>query len=128
MAVKKMRLFVYGTLKRKGRMRALTSARLAEPRPGVLRGYRKYDTGAGYPVIFPDPDREVEGLIWEIEADALAYIDHYEGADRVPPVYFRREEQVECEGETLTAQVYVGNPAAFPDLLSNQADSPPSIP
>ena len=109
------RLFTYGTLMRRGRLEALTSARLPAPRPAVLEGYRKYDTGQGYPIILPESGHRVEGLLWEVEEQTLGYIDHYEGVDEEPPFYFRRQVEVDAGGERTSAWVYVGNPDAFPD-------------
>jgi gamma-glutamylcyclotransferase (GGCT)/AIG2-like uncharacterized protein YtfP len=110
-----MWLFTYGTLTRRGRMEALAGRRLGEPAAAVLRGFRKQETPHGYPIIVPDdsPEARVEGLVWAIEPADLPAIDHYEGTDATPPFYFRREVDVEVDGEHRTAQVYVGNPDAF---------------
>lgn len=109
-------LFTYGTLRRRGRIEALAGARLAEPRPGVLYGYRKYDTEHGYPAVLPEEGAQVHGLVWEVDPGALADIDHYEGADHDPPLYFRRELPVRVDGAEVQAFVYVGNAGAFTSL------------
>ena len=109
-------LFAYGTLRRRGRIEALTSARLPAPRAAVLKGYRKYETDHGYPIILPEPGHQVEGVLWEVDPSALTYIDHYEGADENPPLYYRRQERVQVDGGEVEAQVYVGNPDAFGEI------------
>lgn len=124
----KVALFAYGTLMRKRRLEALVGERLPEPVPAILRGYRKYDTGQGYPIILPDKEGWVEGVIWEVPAEALPAIDHYEGADEDPPYYVRREAVAEVAGRQVPVQVYVGNPAAFPHLRPLGPGEPPARP
>ncbi|HEX6988025.1 MAG TPA: gamma-glutamylcyclotransferase family protein [Bacillota bacterium] len=109
-------LFAYGTLMRRGRIEALVGTHLPEPRPAVLRGYRKYDTEHGYPVVLADPGGEVSGLLWEIDSGALDDIDHYEGVDHDPPLYARRLLPVAVDDEHVDAFVYVGNASAFTSL------------
>jgi hypothetical protein len=41
-------------------------------------------------------------------------LDRYEGCDEDPPLYFRRSLEVEVNGRLVPAQVYVGNPEAWP--------------
>lgn len=121
-------LFTYGTLMRRRRLEALCGCRLDEPVPAVLRGYAKFDTGLGYPVILPQAGACVEGLLYRVPAEALPYIDHYEGADEDPPHYTRETVTVEVEGEPVTAQVYVGNPAVYRDLRPLGPGEPPERP
>lgn len=121
-------LFTYGTLMRRRRLEALVGERLAEPSPAVLRGYRKYDTGLGYPVILPDPTGWVSGLVYRVPAAALPHVDHYEGVDEDPPHYFRREAVAEVDGRPLPVQVYVGNPAVYRELRPLGPDEPPARP
>ncbi|MFO7245804.1 MAG: gamma-glutamylcyclotransferase family protein [Thermaerobacter sp.] len=111
-----VRLFTYGTLKRRGRIEALAGERLGDPRPAVLHGYRKYDTEHGYPVILPEPGARVEGLLWELGPGALEAIDHYEGVDHDPPMYQRQQLKVLVDGREVEAYVYVGIAGAFAEL------------
>lgn len=121
-------LFTYGTLMRRRRLEALVGERLADPRPAVLRGYRKYDTGRGYPIILPDPSASVHGLVYAVPVTALPDIDHYEGTDEDPPHYFRETATAEVEGREEAVQVYVGNPEVYRDLRPLEPDEPPRRP
>ncbi|EKP93887.1 gamma-glutamylcyclotransferase family protein [Thermaerobacter subterraneus] len=116
-----MKLFAYGTLRRRGRIEALVGRRLDEPVPAVLEGYRLYDTGRGYPVILPEPGHRVQGVVWTIDEADLGYLDHYEGADEDPPYYYRRLVQVQVAGRPVEAVVYVGNPVVFDRLVPLEA-------
>ena len=116
-----MKLFAYGTLRRRGRMEALVGRRLDEPVPGTLEGYRLYDTGRGYPVILPEPGHRVRGVLWSIEPADLAHLDHYEGADEDPPYYFRRTVRVDTAAGPVEAFAYVGNREAFDRLVPLEA-------
>ncbi|ADU51228.1 AIG2 family protein [Thermaerobacter marianensis DSM 12885] len=116
-----MKLFAYGTLRRRGRIEALVGRRLDEPVAATLEGYRLYDTGRGYPVILPAPGHRVQGVLWTIEEADLSYLDHYEGADEDPPYYFRRTVRVETAEGPVEACVYVGNPAVFDRLVPIEA-------
>ncbi len=110
-----MRLFTYGTLTSKHRLEELTGRVMADPQPAELRGYRLYHAPPlDYPLILPDPDAVIHGLLWEIKEDELAILDHYEGCDEDPPQYFRQWVEVLVNGERVRAQVYVGNPLAWP--------------
>ncbi|HEY8414576.1 MAG TPA: gamma-glutamylcyclotransferase family protein [Thermaerobacter sp.] len=111
-----MKLFAYGTLRRRGRIEALVGRKLGEPQPATLEGYRLYDTGRGYPVILEEAGHRVRGVVWTIEPGDLVHLDHYEGADEDPPYYFRRAVRVRTEEGETEAFVYVGNPEAFDRL------------
>lgn len=112
------KLFTYGTLSRRRRLEALVGRKLAEPSEAVLPGYKKYPTPRGYPIILPHEGEEVTGLLWEIEEEDLAPLDHYEGSDEDPPFYTRHRVQVEVldRGKRVEAFVYVGNPDVFWDV------------
>ncbi|MBE3591100.1 MAG: gamma-glutamylcyclotransferase [Firmicutes bacterium] len=111
-----MKLFAYGTLMRRGRLEALVDRRLPDPVPAVLEGYRRYDTGRGYPVILEEPGASVEGLLWDLGDADLRFLDHYEGFDEDPPVYYRRTVRVRVGDREEWAEAYVGNAALFRDL------------
>ncbi|HVB10336.1 MAG TPA: gamma-glutamylcyclotransferase family protein [Bacillota bacterium] len=108
-----MWLFTYGTLTRRGRMEALAGRRLPDPVVATLAGFRKHDTGYGYPIILPAEGSEVEGLLWEVAVSDLPALDHYEGTDESPPFYHRQDVEVSVAGERRPAQVFVGNPDAI---------------
>ena len=111
-----MKLFAYGTLVRKGRMEALIGRKLSEPAKAVLPGFKKHPTPRGYPIILPDANSQVEGVLWDIEEADLPSLDHYEGTDEDPPFYTRQQVEVDAQGERLTAWVYVGNPDIYWDI------------
>jgi len=74
------RLFVYGTLRDAARVRRVVGRALPS-RPAVLEGYRRVlDRSIGYPVVHPQAGSRVDGqLLAEVDADALAALDAYEG-------------------------------------------------
>jgi len=74
------RLFVYGTLRDAARVRRVVGRGLPS-RPAVLEGYRRVlDRSIGYPVVRPQAGCRVDGrLLDEVDADALAALDAYEG-------------------------------------------------
>lgn len=106
----RLKLFAYGTLRRRGRIEALVGRRLPEPEPAVLKGYRLYETEDGYPVILPDPGSSVEGLLWDVGDADLGFVDHYEGSDERRPPWVRERLVVRVGGREEPAWVYVGNP------------------
>lgn len=121
------RLFVYGTLRNDTVVQGLLGHRLFG-RPAVLRGYyREVDPAIGYPVILPRAGAMVAGTVLDVDADALAILDAYEGAR-----YRRIIVQVETlEGRLLDAYVYVPaafparDPSAAPPPAGERSDSPP---
>jgi gamma-glutamylaminecyclotransferase len=82
-------LFVYGTLKRgcsnHAQMAGQEFVGLARTAPG----YTLYDLG-GYPGIAADADDQngIVGEVWNVDADALRRLDHFEG---VHEGLYRRE-------------------------------------
>ncbi|HYM90017.1 MAG TPA: gamma-glutamylcyclotransferase family protein [bacterium] len=121
------RLFVYGTLRNDTVVQGLLGHRLFG-RPAVLRGYhREVDPAIGYPVILPRAGATVAGKVLDVDADALAILDAYEGAR-----YRRIIVQVETlEGRLLDAYVYVPaalparDPSAVPPPTGERSGSPP---
>lgn len=110
-----MVLFTYGTLTSRRRLEELVSRALADPRPAKLKGYRIFHAPPlGYPLILPDPAAEIEGYVWDLREEDFPVLDHYEGVDDDPPLYFRQWVEVECDGSRVRAQVYVGNPLGWP--------------
>lgn len=111
-----VRLFTYGTLRRKRRLEALAGQALPDPEPAVLEGFRRYDTGLGYPVILPEAGARVEGLVYRVPASALPAVDEYEGTGKQPPHYFRRRATALVAGREVEVEVYVGNPEVYREL------------
>lgn len=105
-----LKLFAYGTLRRRGRLEALIGRRLGDPEPAVLEGYRLFETEDGYPVILPEPGSSVAGLLWDVGDADLRFVDHYEGSDERRPPWVRMRLVVRVDGREEPAWVYVGNP------------------
>ncbi len=110
-----MYLFTYGTLTSRHRLEDLLGRPVSAPRPARLKGFRVYHAPPlEYPLILPEEGAETRGYLYEIEERDLPVLDHYEGVDDDPPLYVREWVEVECEGKTVRAQVYVGNREAWP--------------
>lgn len=76
-------LFVYGTLMPGDvRWQFLAPYVVGEPVAATVRG-ALYDTGHGYPALFPDGDRDVPGVLVALDQkrldEALAVLDEVEG-------------------------------------------------
>jgi len=76
-------LFVYGTLMPGGvRWQLLALYVVGGPVAATVRG-ALYDTGHGYPALFPDGDRDVPGVLVTLDQErleeALATLDEVEG-------------------------------------------------
>lgn len=98
------RLFVYGTLQNASVVQELLGHRLFG-RPAVLKGFhRTVDPTIGYPVIRPQEDASVAGIVLDgLDEKSLAILDDYEGSQ-----YRRIVVQVHTvEGRVLDAYVYV---------------------
>jgi gamma-glutamylcyclotransferase (GGCT)/AIG2-like uncharacterized protein YtfP len=104
-----MQLFVYGTLKEPGRLRAVlgSAVRWRVLGPGTVCG-ALYDCGE-YPALVASraPHEVVPGLLLEFEDDdALAPLDAYEGVDS--GLYAREQIEVHLEdGRRQRAWSYV---------------------
>ncbi|HRU98634.1 MAG TPA: gamma-glutamylcyclotransferase [Ruminococcus sp.] len=70
----------------------------------VLHGYRLVFNGVA--TIEPDPDRSVPVLLWDIKPSDERPLDRYEG---YPHLYRRETVQVELNGKTVDAMVYIMN-------------------
>ena len=70
-----------------------------------LHGYRLVFNGVA--TIEPDPDRSVPVLLWDIKPADEIPLDRYEG---YPRLYRRETVQVELDGRTVDAMVYIMNP------------------
>lgn len=71
----------------------------------TLLGYRLVFNGVA--TIEPDPDRSVPVLLWDIKPADEIPLDRYEG---YPRLYRRETVQVELDGRTVDAMVYIMNP------------------
>ena len=70
----------------------------------TLHGYRLVFNGVA--TIAPDPDRSVPVLLWDIKPADEIPLDRYEG---YPHLYRREVVQVELNGKTVNAMVYIMN-------------------
>lgn len=70
----------------------------------TLHGYRLVFNGVA--TIEPDPDRSVPVLLWDIKPADEPPLDRYEG---YPHLYRRETVQVELNGKTVDAMVYIMN-------------------
>lgn len=70
----------------------------------TLHGYRLVFNGVA--TIEPDPDRSVPVLLWDIKPADEPPLDRYEG---YPRLYRRETVQVELNGKTVDAMVYIMN-------------------
>lgn len=70
----------------------------------TLYGYRLVFNGVA--TIEPDPDRSVPVLLWDIKPADEEPLDYYEG---FPTLYRRETVQVELNGKTVDAMVYIMN-------------------
>lgn len=105
------RLFVYGSLRRMGGAfeRLLADAAL-DVRDAVLDDHALFGWGLPYPFVRPESGRQVVGDVVEIDPDrieeVLREVDDYEGAD-----YRRVVVEVDADGESVTAHVYLAEPS-----------------
>ena len=74
------------------------------PRHEHAHGYRLVFNGVA--TIDPDPDRSVPVLLWDISPPTIP-LDRYEG---YPHLYRKETVQVDLDGRTVDAMVYLMNP------------------
>jgi gamma-glutamylcyclotransferase (GGCT)/AIG2-like uncharacterized protein YtfP len=107
-------LFAYGTLVDPRVIARVTGRSFPASSPAVLQGYVKRQTVFGYPALFPDPNRSVDGVVYYSLTDAdWKRLDEYEGLNASPPHYYRRLVAVLGTYGTIRSHVYVGNPLYF---------------
>jgi len=105
-----MRLFVYGTLLDPD-LRADVVGRPVAGVPAILRGWRRHAArGRPYPMILPDADGAVTGLILDLDPAAAARIHGYEGGE-----YLRRAVTAErlADGRPVSCFVYAVRPRSL---------------
>lgn len=102
------KLFVYGTLREADCMINLIGRLPSEPFTAILDGYRRFNTGRGYPVALPEEGSAIEGVMWSaLPMDAIERLDGYEGG--LGNMYDRIEVIVKlAAGVRETAWFYVG--------------------
>lgn len=109
-----MNLFAYGTLMDHRTIARVAGRRFPTATPAILHGYRKYNTQFGYPVIFPDENGSVPGVVFGSVTPAdWRLLDAYEEADAFPPHYVRRLVTARGQYGTIRAYVYIGNQLYF---------------
>jgi gamma-glutamylaminecyclotransferase len=102
-------VFVYGTLMDDALVAELTGRRFCKA-AATLTGYRKEMPSNDYPYVVPDADARVDGfLLYDVDADALRRIDHYEDEGEL---YRRTEVVVSVGAGREHAWIYLGARAA----------------
>jgi gamma-glutamylcyclotransferase (GGCT)/AIG2-like uncharacterized protein YtfP len=103
-----MNLFVYGTLMVREQIESLIGRKLGNPVVARIHGFTKIMSSWGYPVIIPQSDANVEGIVWRELIDAnLIALDRYEGCGKESAVYQREKRTVIVNGREEEAWVYV---------------------
>lgn len=96
-------LFVYGSLKDPSIFQAVTGIHPPSQQEALLHGFSYTHPIDGYPVIQPDPDGIVEGIIIkDIPSHKLNALDHYEG-----DAYQRQKVNVQLEDGDIEAFTYI---------------------
>ena len=105
------KLFVYGTLREADRMIHMLGRLPSDPFTAILDGYRRFNTGRGYPVALPEDGAAIDGVLWSaLPMDAIERLDQYEGG--LGNMYNRIEVVVKLDAGVLeTAWFYVGMPS-----------------
>ena len=96
----RVRLFVYGTLKRGFVREDLMAGATFECRATTQRGYALHDLGA-YPALVAATEGTVIGEVYWVDAEHLVALDRYEGC----PELYRRESIVLDDGSRAEAYV-----------------------
>jgi gamma-glutamylcyclotransferase (GGCT)/AIG2-like uncharacterized protein YtfP len=95
-----MKLFVYGTLKRGGRLeKSMRGAQFICR--DMVRGYGMWTNGA-FPAIRPEAGAVVHGEVYDVPPETLARIDEIES-----PAYFRRVPAVTVKDHKVELYEYV---------------------
>jgi gamma-glutamylcyclotransferase (GGCT)/AIG2-like uncharacterized protein YtfP len=98
-------LFVYGTLRSRATVRALTG-RQFRTHAARLDGWEKRQPPGGYPYVVPCPGASVDGLLLlDVDPGSLARLDAYEEEGRL---YVRRPVEAVIGVERVRCEVYAG--------------------
>lgn len=114
------RLFVYGTLRPRGRAFDLVAASVVRHQEAVLVDFALVGEGHRYPWCIEQPGAEVAGdLLWLRDVEAvLTTLDDYEGVSARNPEYRRVIAQVLTVDRQWEAWVYAGGPGVPPDAVA----------
>lgn len=101
-------VFVYGTL----RQGECNHALLAEAELLSLNAWtfgKLYDTGDGYPCMYPDQQTRVVGELYAVTGKVLKRLDQLEGyrGQGKENDYERQEQEVYADDETYFAHLYI---------------------
>jgi len=104
-----MNLFAYGTLKDRELIQRLLGRSLGEPNVAIMPECTTVISNRGYPVLIPNEDSSVEGIVWQGLTDQdFAILDRYEGCHVDTPIYRREKRQVIIDNKTEEVWVYFG--------------------
>ena len=110
-------IFLFGTLRHAPLLRAVAGTDV-RVRPAVLRGAAvRRVAGQVYPMLVDEPAAETEGLVIEVEGEALARLDFYEACFG----YARSAVTVEVAGQLRAADVW------RPGMTPGQPEGPWSL-
>jgi len=119
-----MNLFVYGTLKDRGLIQWLLGRSLGEPRVAIMPECATVISNRGYPVLIPNEDSSVEGIVWRGLTDQdFAILDRYEGCHVETPVYQREKRKVIIDGKTEEVWAYFGTPTFLTSIRKGNDES-----
>ncbi|MEL7104754.1 MAG: NUDIX domain-containing protein [Pseudomonadota bacterium] len=75
------RVFLFGTLRWKEKLRAVLGRATVKTVPAVAEGFGVvWDAAERFPVLADDPDGRLDGIVYEASAEDLKRLDWYEGA------------------------------------------------
>lgn len=117
-------VFLFGTL-RHDELRAVVLGAPGITRPATAPDFSQFDV-SGYPVLVRAADKQADGVLVTLDANALARLDFYEAL-----FDYRRETMtVLCDGALVQAQVYGPDTApqglarhwSYPDWCARHSD------
>lgn len=109
-----MKLFIYGTLKRGGRLNGHLQGQKFLGEVKTSQNYRLYRVH-WYPGLKrADEGNQIQGELWEVDADCLKNLDRVEGA----PGLFKREfvEIADSDEKGVESYFYNGDIAECEDV------------
>ena len=119
-----MNLFVYGTLKDRRLIQRLLGRSLGEPSVAIIPECTTVSSKRGYPVLIPNANSRVEGVVWQGLTDQdFAILDRYEGCHVDTPVYHRERRQVVIDGKTEEVWVYFGTSTFITSIRKGSDES-----
>src|SRR5262245_14779388 len=118
--MRRIRLFVYGTLKRGGAGAAHLVGAIFEGPATTATGFALYDLGE-YPALVASLDGVVEGELYQVTLEQLAELDSYEGY----PDLFHRELVPLADGSQAEAYLMPARAVAGRSRIAGGAWPPP---